>query len=448
MAYRNPRFMIDHIFRAFPVSYISGPELAGFPKRRLTDGRNRSLWRGTDATADQDVVLSSDPPNLVPTRPPIERVLIPQSREAWLQMQRIRLFAGPGATPASAMAFDDGVPADLYAAPDVLDFEVVAPADAQRLRVNFVGIPGASTFTHEAGQVYASRILTTSSGVVQSWTDEDEPNVDVVTTEAGCTYARERGDPRRVWRLRYRLLDDADMFVLDTVRRTAGIQVHGFWFDPPTSGDNPRRWFTMEDPNPAGSWGTAGPVNLSFITDAASNPADVEPYARVVYTATGPNEYIRAQLDFDTPQDLRGKLLRFDLRCAGAFANAIDGVLVGFHDTAGVAGEGAYFRTRVHALQGADSTWRRFFVDPALSDPSTELTTGDVIDWSSVRSVAFAQQNDTQFQTVNWSRPTIIDKAEQPAFVELMEFRKEQASGVPKARRLWDVEILLREVLS
>lgn len=445
-SFGNPRFMFDHLLRIFGTTFLTGPEDANFPLRRLVDGQNGPLWRGDDGSIDADVVVGRLLGTLFANRPPYQRIIIPTTLQSFNDsLQRIEIRFGAVNPPTEVPILFDGTDANFYPAPDVWDFELGVDVFETFFLAKFFNTIG--DVVQEAGEIFASGIFEPSVGHIPVWEDVDEPNNLIATTSSGNTYALQRGDPRRVWRLRYERVPEDDVFQFDTLRRVAGIQLNGFWFDPPSRGDALELFVPEEDPSSLGTW-TQNNIIFSIVVGGAGNnpPGSDSILQESVNTMIG-----FSQFDFNTPVDLRGRFLSVDIRAAIATPFDTPG-------SSGIAFSSDLFAnrttefdlSRVHTLHTASAdTWRRQYTDHTITLPFVSGSTADLTpDWSAINSIRLIMRPDVAGRFLRWENIDLVRKESRPTFVELLEYDKRQVSDNPSVFTKYNIELTLREVLS
>jgi hypothetical protein len=303
--------------------------------------------------------------------------------------------------------------------------------DAEVLRVDPSGADGPTPryeqtiwfpgdVFNKVGEIYYSRQLTTSSGIVQSWEEEEEPNAVVAETFAHNVYSLERGEPRRVWRMFYGGIDDDDKRTLDEVRRLAGIQVHPFWFDPPASGNviDKTIWTAAE-----GNWLVdSGNTTDTYFPTGADNGTEM------IQALNSVGEAWTLRYVLTDPYDLQNRLIEFDLKVITDVWPDANGDLN-------------------LILFSGPSTLDKTIIP--IGD-TREMPAGSAqADQSIINSIGF--QMDTTGSTdrgIQAANLGTVDKRRTVKYVELLEYRSNQVSSSPKNRLAWDVEVVVREVLS
>lgn len=451
-SYRNPRYMMAHLYRDnVNGTPIVGPEDPDFPKSRLIDGANGALWRSGNAAADAELVFELLVNTEEAYRPELIRIIIPSSKTLYDATQRLLVETGSTAStgPWDDVYLLDGTLADLYAPPDVFDFELALNTfQFEFWRFLFYQQITAAG-EQEAGEIYASDIVETNTGIVQTWEDVDEPNVNVATTLGGNVYSIVRGQPRRVWTMEYRNVDEDDVLALDQVRRLAGVQQNAFWFDPPDSANAEEETFQFIATPPEGTWNTlSSGTNVQFLSDdAGSNPTNNGDYMRVVNAITSPN-LLRQTINLNEPVDFRFKFFRCDVNVAiPGWAEALDAITITLATEAdGSGGSSEFSLSKCFVEQAADDVWRRVYIDPRNS-PSIGVSEQHMR-FDTVRSITFNLDTQVQFHLADFANFRLVNPAKRPKYVELLNYRKTQASDNPGARIKYDVDVQVREVLT
>lgn len=444
MSFGNPRFMFDHLLRVFGSTFVTGPEDANFPRRRLVDGLNGPLWKGDDGSAIADIQIARLFGTFFANRPPYQRIIIPTTLQSFNpDLQRVVIKLGATNPPTVIATLADGTKADIYPAPDLWDFELQNPSFDTRLLVEFYNT--VANVVQQAGEIFASGIFEPSVGHIPVWEDVDEPNNLIATTAAGNTYALSRGDPRRIWRLRYEQVPEADAFQFDTMRRTAGIQLNGFWFDPPSRGDARVEIVPMANPTPLGTWSFSNVLVQQFVDNVNSNPPGT--FHHLQGSAAAGLAY--SQFDLNTPVDMRGRFLSVDVWAAAAVP--FDGP-----NTSAIALSSDGFVNRytefelakVFTLHTADSVWRRVFIDHTINSPNAAASSSDETpDWSAINSIRLITRPDAA-RFFRFAHVDAIRKESRPTFVELLDYDKRQSSRNPGVQVRYDIDLTVREVLS
>lgn len=446
--YRTPRYLIDHVFRDSRV-IISG-DAADPPLSRLVDEQNERVSEISQKTATNIKFNRGANSGARQFGEPIDRIIIAGHNAAADENNSlVEVYYSEDDISYTRHTLIDGSQIGFNAPTGPVDFQINQPVvtagfGGPRYERTAFGVSAGTggTENHQVGEIFAGRVLTTSSGIVSDWTDEELPNATVAETFAHRVFTLERGSARRVWRLRYQAIDDADMQTLDSIRRTVGIQVHPFWFDPPASGAV-QNVDDLWDPTDTGNW-TAG-VDTTLTFPAADSP-NAGPTVKCTSTAQTFSGMI---YDLPVPVDLHGKILQFDLRqFPTAWVDAESQVRLRLTETITLAGRNEYYLgdALMNLVAPADVAWHRYQVDPHVQIANVN-THGDAekIDRITILQDISAQTIGDGLEVANL---TIVDKAESVKFVELLAFEKSQASAVPQAGLAWDVDLTVREVLS
>lgn len=439
--YRNPRYMPDHAFRSESTDIVLGSDLQVTPLSRIVDDQNTRAFefgsmnnlfidfeRLTDVDSPSHVVLGRfivAGTNILENRTGAT-VSFSEDDVAYTQRKMI-----------------DGSEVGLVLPTGPLDFEVeLFPSATEWPRFERLTVWGATPVAsnHQVGEVYSSRILTTSSGIVSSWSDDEAPNNVVAETFAHNTYVLERGDTRRVWTMRYQRINDADMQTLDEIYRIVGLQTHPFWFDPPASG-NTYQVNTIWDPE--GLWTSSADTTL------VQNPTGGPNGTPSVSCTNDLQDFTVFQESLSSPVNLSGKLLQFDMRQEPShWVQDNKNFLLRIASPSGNRSEYNVSDGWLHAPTSEQNDWQRFQIDPFTS-PVNSSAVGRA-DISSVERIGFVIDNQAEptGSGCEIANLTIVEKAETVKFVEMMNFQKRQSAPSSKFNLRWDVDITVREVLS
>ena len=454
--YRNPRFMVDHIYRFLGLTAFSSPqEDTAFPFSRLIDDQQLRFQRLNTAGVAEIIV---DRGTTEPSRRIITRVIGENSNahEGFVKVSFQHALTLPAWTTFGLLR-SDGTEADELGAPDFFDFELntdVQIGSALQFNRILYGDSLGGSAVHQLGELFTSRMLTTTSGIVQSWTELVLPNSSESQTLAGNTYLLERGDARRVWNLEYRRLKAIDAFTLDSVNQLVG-RIHPFYFDSPTSGE--AYDFECIDFvfDPSGNW-TSTDIDISFESsqpDAGrSDFVRLTANAATISAGVGFAEYTFPPGTSSSGRpctDFRGRNTSVDYRGgAGGDPLADNDHTIGFFNSA--------FQFTEYSLSNgilADSAnsgeWLRSYQN-ILEDTPVAQSSAAPVDLTSIATVRFIMRPQAigeQFDITNYQ---FIDLVNRPAFVELIGYERQQDSANPAGSLgpLYTVRMALREVLS
>lgn len=442
MTYRNPKFVIPHALRPLGASAITSSEsTVADPLSRLID--DQQLVQAKLSTKAKSIIDADRGTGIAEQlRPKVIRCLIP-NHNFHENFTRVRLAQDNAASPVfptDVMVQTDGTLADEYGNIDLIDFEL-AEVDPERflaiaLNDSLTGAPN-----HALGEWYVGEQIEPSTGIVQTWTDNQEPNSNVSTTEAGNTYVKERGVPRATWDILYQRISEEDAFLLERLQRTVGIQVHPFYFDPPDSGDVSTQDVEFVATPSNGTWAFSAGISETFGTDG--NPSGEESLSIVLSTTVSE----AATYTFDEPQDYSTSILRVDIESDDQTWLETDNLKLQLRveSAAGVLTQfslsDAFVADAVNTIGG----FHRVYVDPSRDKPSFALIPPDL---SAVTKITFLMDAELAADQVLLSGFRAIDKEKRPVFCELLRFNKQQASRVPQFNIQYDVRLSLREVLS
>jgi len=442
MSYRNPRYVIPHALRPLgPSAITSSASTVADPLSRLIDDQQLVQAKlNTKAKAQIDADRGVGTAEQL--RPKVIRCLLP-NHNFHENFTRVRLAQDNAASPTfptDVLLQLDGTLADEYGNIDLVDF-ALATVDPDRFLAIAVNDALSGAPNHALGEWYVGEQIEPSTGIVQTWSDNEEPNSNVSTTEAGNTYVKERGDPRRVWEIQYLGMSESDAQLLDRLRSTVGIQIHPFYFDPPDSGDVETQDVEFVTTPSNGVWSFSAGVTETFGTDG--NPSGEESLSIVLTTTTSES----ATYTFNTPQDYSNSILRVDIESdAQAWLETNNLKLqLRVESGAGVLTQFSLSNAFVADAANTVGGFHRVYVDPVRDKPSFALIPPDL---SAVTKLTYLMDAEVVSDQVLFSGFRAIDKAKRPVFCELLRFDKQQASRNPQFKIQYNVRITLREVFS
>jgi len=239
--YRNPRFRYLHQLALIGDSGVHGDTSPAFtaPRTRMWDYRaGLQASQPEVAPAARGVFRIDQPNNPAQDRTKLTSIIIPPGHN--VVFDRTFHFELDTVTPTVVgRSSSDAIDAFAVSSgkfPFVIDLEDIA-ANWYAQQFNYEYASSSSGLPFNLGELWWTNVVQTSTGVASNWPDNMLPTMKRTPMYDGSTYNRIDGPPRRNFGLLHHNITGADLRLYDELMRHVGYGAAPFWYEHPDSGD-------------------------------------------------------------------------------------------------------------------------------------------------------------------------------------------------------------------
>ena len=323
----------------------------------------------------------------------------------------------------------------------------------------------ATTNPARLGELWATRMLTPSSGHSTEWSIDPGGNVAITRSISGKTYATKLGEPQRRWTLKHESCSDADRREVYGRLERAYANGQPVIYDPPESGDHRYIRFQMEQGTTASaqwqdlSFSSTSVVALASQRDPWHADVNTEHGMRVTSDggayAQGPghdNATTRTAHGL-TGESWAGLHITLDLRWPfGETTTWVDDatkVCIEIESNADNDKHSRFGLAQCFVNSGISTNfWYRTWLDPNTQAPFLTGSSGPA-DLTNVTGVRLLMEPDAAVRKLDFAKFTLVDPTKGPRIVEILSpptYR--QVADSPSSDPEWDVDLEILELLT
>lgn len=469
---RNARFGVLHAARDAGDSALTltGAYEAATPKARLIDDQAGRPLVATTNTGVREVLLDRGQHDV---REGTDRTIIAgHNFDAESTVTEYRTAANSSMTSADRILYQ----ADLSTVDLPLDCGSIGLYDIEYRQLGAAAL--APNQYHEVlledgttnpvrmGELWATRMLTPSSGHSTEWSIDPGGNVAITRSISGKTYATKLGEPQRRWTLRHESCSDADRREVYGRLDRAYANGQPVIYDPPESGDHRYIRFQMEQGTTAGAqWQDLSGSSTSVIALASQRDpwhADVNTEHGMRVTTNGLGTYAQGPGHDNattrtahglTGESWAGLHITLDLRWpvgeTTTWVTANRSVCIEIESNTDNAKYSRFGLAQCVINSGiATDVWYRIWLDPNTQAPFLTGSSGPA-DLTDVTGVRLLMEPDVAVRKLDFAKFTLVDPTKGPRIVEILSpptYR--QVADSPSSDPEWDVDLEILELLT